>query len=154
MTTTVSNRGQAQHATRSKPQIQERDTQIRGNWKATTKEIIRIAGLLRDPAESARRRDQLADQLIRLCDTLLRGPAGTVRDLSAEARNAYESLSPREHQIFAALAEGLTVKDIAKRLNRSPKTVNNHRTHIMRKLALRNTAELARLAIQIGVTCV
>ena len=154
MTTTYSNHGEAQHATRSTPQIQERETQVRGNWKATTKEIIRIAGMLRDPAESAHQRDQLADQLIRLCDTLLCGPVGAVRDLSPEARNAYESLSPREHQIFAALAEGLTVNDIAKRLNRSPKTVNNHRTHIMRKLALRNTAELTRLAIQIGVTCV
>jgi len=154
MTTTVSNHGEAQHATRSNPQNQERDTRLRGNWKATTREIIRIASLLRDPAESVHRRDQLADQLIRLCDTLLRGPSGVVRDLSTEARNAYESLSPREHQIFAALAEGLTVNDIAKRLNRSPKTVNNHRTHIMRKLALRNTAELTRLAIQIGVTWV
>ncbi len=154
MTTTVFNHGEAQHATLPKPQIQERDTHVRGNWKATTKEIRHIAGILRDAEDSTHRRDQLTDQLIRLCDTLLCGPAGTVRDLSAESRNAYESLSPREHQIFAALAEGLTVHDIAERLNRSPKTVNNHRTHIMRKLALRNTAELARLAIQIGVTCV
>jgi DNA-binding NarL/FixJ family response regulator len=154
MTTTFLNHGEAQPAALSKPQLQERDTQIRGNWKATTMEIRRVAAMLRDPQQSAHRHDQLADQLIRLCDTLLGGAAGAVRDLSAEARNAYESLSPREHQIFAALAEGLTVNDIAKRLNRSPKTVNNHRTHIMRKLALRNTAELTRLAIQIGVTCV
>ena len=59
-----------------------------------------------------------------------------------------ECLSPREREILTALAQGQSVHEIAALLNRSPKTVNNHRTNILHKLHLRNTAELTRLAIR------
>ena len=60
-------------------------------------------------------------------------------------------LSTREREILVALAEGETVQQIAHRLSRSPKTINNHRTHVLHKLGLRNSAQLARFAIAAGL---
>jgi len=57
-------------------------------------------------------------------------------------------LSQREFQVFRNLAEGHSVAEIAGMLSISPKTVGVHQTNIMRKLGLRNAAELARLAIR------
>ena len=60
-------------------------------------------------------------------------------------------LSKREFQVFRNLAEGKPVVEIADLLSISPKTVGVHQTHIMKKLDLRNGAELTRLAIRCGV---
>lgn len=62
-----------------------------------------------------------------------------------------DRLSNREREILVALAEGETVQQIAHRLSRSPKTINNHRTHVLHKLGLRNSAQLARFAIAAGL---
>ncbi len=60
-------------------------------------------------------------------------------------------LSARERQVLAALAAGQTVQEVAHRFSRSPKTINNQRTNVLRKLGLRNTAEMIRFAIQSGL---
>ena len=49
------------------------------------------------------------------------------------------------------LAEGLTAKDVAKKLYISPKTVENHRTNLMKKLGLNSTVELIRYAARLGL---
>jgi len=67
------------------------------------------------------------------------------------ADDAYGSLTPREQEILLVLAEGLSVKEIADRLFISPKTVENHRNNIMKKLGLRSSIELARYAAKIGL---
>ncbi len=61
-----------------------------------------------------------------------------------------ENLSEREFEVYCLLAEGLTVVDISKRLHLSPKTVSNHRTHIMQKMQAKSIVELTRLAIRKG----
>ncbi len=114
-------------------------------------QIRHIARALRDPVTGPHRCQALAADLLRLCDRLASMSGTGGEPVPAEARRAYATLSPRELEIFAALAQGLSVGDIATRLSRSPKTVNNHRTHIMKKLGLRNTAELTRLAFRLGV---
>jgi two-component system invasion response regulator UvrY len=63
-----------------------------------------------------------------------------------------QDLTQREFQVFLALAEGLSVPVIAGRLGISPKTVGVHYTSVMKKLNLSNTAQLARLAIRLGLT--
>ncbi|SDB59347.1 two component transcriptional regulator, LuxR family [Desulfonatronum thiosulfatophilum] len=63
----------------------------------------------------------------------------------------YASLTPREQKILRLLAEGQTAKEIANRLCISPKTVENHRTNIMRKLELRRPMDLIRYAVRIGL---
>lgn len=60
-------------------------------------------------------------------------------------------LSAREFEIFRLLAEGRGVGDIASSLNLSPKTVSNHRGHLMDKLKLKTTAELVHFAIRQGL---
>jgi DNA-binding NarL/FixJ family response regulator len=49
------------------------------------------------------------------------------------------------------LAEGLPVSDIAQKLFISPKTVENHRSSILRKLGLHSTIELIRYAAKLGL---
>ncbi len=63
----------------------------------------------------------------------------------------YESLSAREREIFAMLADGMNNKAIAYRLGLSPKTVEAHYLHIRRKLGFRDGVDLIRYAARIGV---
>jgi len=60
-------------------------------------------------------------------------------------------LSPREFEVFCALANGRSVQEISTTLHLSPKTVGVHRTSIMGKLKAANLAELTRMAVQAGV---
>ena len=60
-------------------------------------------------------------------------------------------LSGREFEVFCLLAEGNRVVDISNDLHLSPKTVSNHRTHIMHKLNASSIVELTRLAIRNGL---
>lgn len=62
-----------------------------------------------------------------------------------------QALSKREFEVFRLLAEGESVVDISERLHLSPKTVSNHRAHIMAKLGARNAVDLARMAIRSGL---
>jgi DNA-binding NarL/FixJ family response regulator len=70
---------------------------------------------------------------------------------SAIAGFDYGSLTPREQEIFRLLAEGLSAKEISTRLFISPKTVENHRINIMRKLELKRPLDLVRYAVKIGL---
>jgi DNA-binding NarL/FixJ family response regulator len=57
-------------------------------------------------------------------------------------------LTNREFEVFRLMGEARTNREIAGQLHLSPKTVETHRLAILRKLKLRNTAELVRHAIQ------
>ena len=59
-----------------------------------------------------------------------------------------ESLSMRELQVLRRLALGATNREIAVSYNISVKTVDTYRSRILKKLNLRNNAELSRYAIQ------
>ena len=63
----------------------------------------------------------------------------------------YGRLTSREREVFHLLAEGLTTKEIARRLDISVKTAENHRGRVLAKLGLRNTAEVVRYAIGKGL---
>ena len=60
-------------------------------------------------------------------------------------------LSSRERQVLQLVAEGKTTKDIAVILGVSIKTADTHRTRIMRKLDIHDTAGLVRFAIRRGL---
>lgn len=60
-------------------------------------------------------------------------------------------LSPRQKQVLQLIAQGRTAKEIARILNLSVKTAEFHKYNIMRKLALHNTAELTKYAMQKGL---
>lgn len=81
-----------------------------------------------------------------LMESMLRAPAPapTGHDLLRE-------LSEREVEVLAALAEGLGNKEIGERLFISPRTVDTHRTNLMRKLNVHNVAGLVRIAMTTGL---
>lgn len=63
----------------------------------------------------------------------------------------YQTLTPREREIFQMTAEGRSSSEIGDKLMISPRTVEIHRSHIMKKLGLRNQAELIRYALKRGI---
>ena len=71
-------------------------------------------------------------------------PAGRMED-------PYRDLTPREREVFHLIAEGLTTKEIARKLGTSVKTAENHRFRVLDKLDVRNTAELIRYAVRHGL---
>jgi two-component system nitrate/nitrite response regulator NarL len=60
-------------------------------------------------------------------------------------------LSDREREVLIAIAEGLTTKGIAGRLNVGVRTAEAHRVRIMRKLKIHSVAGLTRFAISKGL---
>lgn len=60
----------------------------------------------------------------------------------------FNLLTPREKEIFLLIAEGWTNVRIAKHLVLSPKTVDSHRTNLMRKLEIHSVRDLIKLAIK------
>lgn len=67
-------------------------------------------------------------------------------------RDVIETLSAREHQVFLLLIEGVRPKDIAARLDVSPKTVDTYRASLMRKLDIHDVAGLVKFAIHRELT--
>jgi two-component system, LuxR family, response regulator FixJ len=63
------------------------------------------------------------------------------------ARSRLERLTPREHEVLELLVEGLSQRDIAARLEISPRTVEVYKARMMEKLQCRSLAELVRTAI-------
>lgn len=74
--------------------------------------------------------------------------AEQVQRPNAPLEDPYRGLTPREREVFHLVVEGLTTKEIAKRLDISSKTAENHRARVLDKLAARNTAELIRYAVR------
>jgi DNA-binding NarL/FixJ family response regulator len=70
-------------------------------------------------------------------------------DGPASARSQ-EPLTERETEVLRFVAQGMTNKEIAEKLVLSVRTVNTHRTNLMRKLDIHDTAGLVRHAIQAG----
>jgi len=58
-----------------------------------------------------------------------------------------DALTDREREVLALICEGFTGREIAERLGLRPKTVENHRAHIMEKLGIHTTAGLVRYAL-------
>lgn len=80
-----------------------------------------------------------------------RALAEQVRHPERVAEDPYGQLTSREREVFHLLAEGLTTKEIARRLGISVKTAENHRGRVLDKLDMRNTAELVRYALRKGL---
>jgi len=63
-------------------------------------------------------------------------------------QDSYSLLTEREKEVLQLLAEGRSNKEVAQLLNLSVYTVETHRTRIMQKLNLHNTAELVLYAVR------
>jgi DNA-binding NarL/FixJ family response regulator len=74
---------------------------------------------------------------------LSQGPTGRTGPMA--------SLTPRQREILTLIAEGLSTKDISRRLNISVKTVESHRAQLMERLDIHDVASLVRYAIKMGL---
>lgn len=62
-----------------------------------------------------------------------------------------QSLTPREIKIIQLLGEGNITREISEKLFISEKTVDRHKTNILKKLSLKNTAQLVKMAVDQGI---
>jgi len=63
----------------------------------------------------------------------------------------YDLLTEREREVLQLLAEGKANKEAAAILHLSPYTIETHRTNLMQKLGLHNTAEIVLYAVRKGI---
>lgn len=71
---------------------------------------------------------------------------------AVKSKTAWDTITQREREILKLIAEGYTNKKIAAYLCISVKTVETHRTHLMKKLDLHNVSALTAFAIEKGLT--
>jgi two-component system response regulator NreC len=104
-------------------------------------------------------KSQAAEDLIRAIQEVLRGAAYLSPSVAALLVDAYrrgddepkEPLTAREREVLQLIGEGKTTKAIAGVLGISFKTAESHRSHIMKKLDIHETAGLVRYSIRRGL---
>lgn len=69
-------------------------------------------------------------------------------------KDSYQHLTDREREMLKLVAEGYTAKEIADMLVISLRTVETHKTNLMKKLNIHNKADLIRFAIRKGIITV
>ncbi len=81
------------------------------------------------------------------------GVAALLRNVVANNTpvSGIDLLTDREREILKLVAESHSTKEIAQKLTISVKTVDNHRTNLMRKLNLHDVASLTRYALEVGL---
>ncbi len=100
-----------------------------------------------------------SDELMFALEALKRGQtylspsvcAGVLGRNGEEGAGPLGQLSPREREVMKLLCEGRPNRDVAKTLHISPRTVDTHRTNIMKKLGIKSNAELVQVAIRSGL---
>ena len=99
---------------------------------------------------------QLAIDAVVRGDTYL-SPAitrGVMSDYAQRLRNEEVQeapLSPRQREVLQLIAEGLSTKEVAQRLDLSVKTVESHRTLLMKQLDIHEVTGLVRYALRKGI---
>jgi DNA-binding NarL/FixJ family response regulator len=84
-----------------------------------------------------------------LKQNLRRLPSAITRALAV--RQPLQRLTPRQIEVFRLVAEGQRTKRIAASLGLSVKTVESHRTEVMKRLGLSNLAMLVLSAVRLGL---
>jgi two-component system response regulator NreC len=104
-------------------------------------------------------KNQAARDLVQAIEAVSRGKVYLSPGIATAVAEAYNSgkssvaaLSVRERQVLQLIAEGSSTKAIATRLSISGKTVESHRTKLMQKLDIHDTASLVRYAIRHGLS--
>jgi DNA-binding NarL/FixJ family response regulator len=76
------------------------------------------------------------------------GEQSTAERAIEPRREAWEELTQRETEVAALVTEGLRYREISRRLNMSPSTLNNHLRSIFEKLEIHGRVELAAYALR------
>lgn len=69
----------------------------------------------------------------------------------SEEGNLIKKLSKREKEVLQLVVDGLTSKAIAEKLNLSPRTVDTHRSNLLKKFNLKKSVDLVNYAIRCGL---
>lgn len=101
---------------------------------------------------------QAASDLVGAIKEVMRGAVYLSPGISKAVVDAYvgkselppDPLTDRERQVLQLVAEGKTTKEVAEILGLSVKTADSHRTRIMQKLEIHETAGLVRYAVRRG----
>jgi two-component system response regulator NreC len=109
-------------------------------------------------------KDATQDELLTAIESVLKGKSYLSPDVSCKVIEGYlqgrpqlktcsswDSLSRREREVLKLIAEGSKNKEIADYLCISIKTVEKHRSNLMKKLDLHNVAELTSFALEKGL---
>ena len=72
-------------------------------------------------------------------------------DFEPESADDLDRLTPREREVLQLVAEGFTNREIGERIGIAAKTVDVHRTSLMKKLDLHSAAALTRFAMRRGL---
>jgi DNA-binding NarL/FixJ family response regulator len=104
-------------------------------------------------------KNSAASELLWAVDEAMRGRSyvtplmakGLMEALTNESPTRKSAASPRQREVLQLLAEGRTMKQIARILNIKPRTVAFHKYGMMRQLGIRSTAELVQAAMRMGV---
>ena len=71
--------------------------------------------------------------------------------LAEDKNDSYEQLTDREREMLKLVVEGYKTQQIAEMLSITPKTVEGHRSSLMKKLGIHNKVELVRYALRRGI---
>lgn len=77
--------------------------------------------------------------------------ASALQGEQQEEGDAVQRLTPREREVWRMVAQGHTNRSMALALGLSPKTVDSHRSNLMRKLGVHDVQGLTRLAVRRGL---
>lgn len=80
-----------------------------------------------------------------------RAASKTHKSKGRSAAKANRTLTPRQKEILRLVAQGLTNREVAEHLGISVRTVEVHRFNLMRRLKVRNVAQLLRQALIHGL---
>ena len=109
--------------------------------------IIVVTNMLDEQAAVVTLKAGVDDYLLKEHLTRL-GPAIAA---AQSVRGPLRRLTPRQIDVLRLMAEGLTTRDIARRLTLSVKTVETHRAAVMSRLAIHDIAGLVRYSLRVGL---
>jgi len=104
-------------------------------------------------------KSQVASDLLLAIQQVLKGQVYLSPGISGAVMMAYRTkaerpadpLTARERQVLQLIAEGKSTKDVASLLGVSVKTAESHRSRLMQKLDIHETASLVRYAVKRGL---
>lgn len=82
------------------------------------------------------------------CEGRTFSKGGSLRKTGGQSKVLIDSLTTREREVLQLLAEGRSNKEVAVRLRISVKTVETHRTNLMRKLDVHSISEIIHYAVR------
>jgi two-component system, NarL family, invasion response regulator UvrY len=137
-----------------------RDPQARVLVFSVHHEQVYVQRALSAGAKGYITKNSAAERLIKAIEMIMQGEGYIEKGLLKQApqqnsAHDYQAViaefSAREFDIFSLLAQGVTVQKIAGQLCLGQKTVANYATQIKRKLQVQTTAELAHVAVMLGM---